>query len=543
MHAKMHASLDAIKSSAAPNTLLQVIGAAQSGKTETLRKRVCHLIENGTDPKEILILTLTGGSAELLARSLEDVRIETFGSFCSSIVNSADPGWRTLEKLETQVVRTLLGSKKIRSDKKLEMCIDLTEAQDLAKECDISLESATRFTRFLASAKILSHKGLIDKAVELAETSSLKFKVVVVDNFEEVSPQLCQLLSLVTKDSHLTIAYDREQAIYGFLGANPDQFNETSIQSLFPFMSSESVVLEKRYHSDELISTAGDVLKGTITPLALPSKEKELEWIVEKIKTEKDINLGDMAIICFTNLQADQARHHLEKEGIPCQKISSAPAWTKSLLFQVVNYLRCIEGEDLVAKLCSVSFIKGIKSETLHQLASGELLKNKKISDFSHRLTSLKESSPEWENDPQRILQVALEVGAQYGLKDHVYKTVTTSNEMAQIYQRYIDDIYTTLCLLKPTGKTLLQDFLQNYSKTFNQVDNNFVSVSTVHAAKYFHFKGVFITGTPPFGADNKQVLYTGFTRASRFVHWTRVNPFPQSYRTFRKLVRMPVRV
>src|SRR5258708_3053867 len=58
---------------------LLVIAGAGSGKTKTLAHRVAHLIENGTDPRRILLLTFSRRAAAEMTRRVERICSQVLG--------------------------------------------------------------------------------------------------------------------------------------------------------------------------------------------------------------------------------------------------------------------------------------------------------------------------------------------------------------------------------------------------------------------------------------------------------------------------------
>ena len=71
------------------NTPLLVVAGPGSGKTHLVIERVLHMIQNGTNPSEILCLTFSEKAAEEMMERLEkegvdvaDMGIGTFHSFC-----------------------------------------------------------------------------------------------------------------------------------------------------------------------------------------------------------------------------------------------------------------------------------------------------------------------------------------------------------------------------------------------------------------------------------------------------------------------------
>jgi DNA helicase-2/ATP-dependent DNA helicase PcrA len=57
----------------APSSALLVIAGAGSGKTNTVARRVAHLIINGADPRRILLMTFSRRAAAEMTRRVERI--------------------------------------------------------------------------------------------------------------------------------------------------------------------------------------------------------------------------------------------------------------------------------------------------------------------------------------------------------------------------------------------------------------------------------------------------------------------------------------
>ena len=77
----------------APDSSMLVIAGAGSGKTESIARRIEHLVAHGADPSEILALTFTNKAAAELAKRVRgrlgadtDVLVSTYHGFAASLV-------------------------------------------------------------------------------------------------------------------------------------------------------------------------------------------------------------------------------------------------------------------------------------------------------------------------------------------------------------------------------------------------------------------------------------------------------------------------
>ena len=85
------AQLEAVEAMEGP---VLVLAGAGSGKTRTLIYRICHLIETGSDPSSILLLTFTNKAAkemqeraeQMLGEAAKKVTACTYHSFCTRML-------------------------------------------------------------------------------------------------------------------------------------------------------------------------------------------------------------------------------------------------------------------------------------------------------------------------------------------------------------------------------------------------------------------------------------------------------------------------
>src|ERR1700739_1576251 len=73
---------------AGPFAPLLVIAGAGSGKTNTLAHRVAHLIVNGTDPRRILLMTLSRRAALEMTKRVERIARQVIGNSTGTITDA-----------------------------------------------------------------------------------------------------------------------------------------------------------------------------------------------------------------------------------------------------------------------------------------------------------------------------------------------------------------------------------------------------------------------------------------------------------------------
>ena len=253
-----------------PATSIRMVAPAGSGKTETLSLRVQKRIEDGCDPRRILLLTFDTNARAAIVKRLErlgvpnGVRVNTLNAFGLYLLNSRFtderrqilrgpyfPQSRVLNDLVMEyghsVFTEMLG--KIKNEAIDSRTIDQTElARWCAKnrahllrnlEDDPILEDMTdtRFGKELAREmqgyeQFLQERNGIDfddqklrPLIRLQESPrdlewvQDQFDEVIVDEFQDINRLDALLIDLISTKSSLLITGDDDQAIYGFRGA------------------------------------------------------------------------------------------------------------------------------------------------------------------------------------------------------------------------------------------------------------------------------------------------------------------------------------
>jgi DNA helicase II / ATP-dependent DNA helicase PcrA len=251
------------------NGPLRVLAGPGTGKTHLLVDLYEQAVrERLAGRGEILVLTFSTGAADEISRRIDErlhdeygeAWISTFHSFCARLLREHSPQrdrlllngfqeWlvmrRVLAELDPEVLGPLEGVR--RSDA---FAHDLLTFVALMKQNLVhpsalvlsSEASASERLRVLASiyqayqlrlqnAGMLDFRDLISGAIELLqsneplrETLRARFRLILVDEFQDVDPAQFELLQLVAPPQtrpRLVVVGDPDQSIYGFRGTVP----------------------------------------------------------------------------------------------------------------------------------------------------------------------------------------------------------------------------------------------------------------------------------------------------------------------------------
>jgi len=248
---------------------LRVLAGPGTGKTHALVDLYEQAVREGVAGREeILVLTFsTSAAAEISRRIDERLRdeygeawISTFHSFCARLLreHAADrerlllngfQEWlvmrRVLEELDAEVLGALEGVRRSDAFAQDVLTFVALMKQNLVHPSALLLAaeaSAGERLRVLASlyqayqlrlqnARMLDFRDLISGAIELLQSNAslrerlrAQFRLILVDEFQDVDPAQFELLQLVAPPEarpRLVVVGDPDQSIYGFRGTVP----------------------------------------------------------------------------------------------------------------------------------------------------------------------------------------------------------------------------------------------------------------------------------------------------------------------------------
>ncbi|EJS41839.1 hmi1p [Saccharomyces arboricola H-6] len=382
-----------------PASTIKVIAGPGSGKTLTLLYKVFHLVTvENIKPDEILIFSLTNKAVDNIIENLlsvfEDLPtskeiISQIGCYTvhglanrivvenEGMINIIEEiGWRGLMKLLPPSKRS---PHHVKSYKELEKVIKDYKLNGnmnckIKTKDDISI--IEKLVELMENCKVMTNDDLIIRAKKYLEldcshsnyTSSSfiqdiqkKYKVVLIDEFQDLYPSLAPLITTICKDKQLIMFGDTNQSIYEFLGNNSQIMSQldnlhpkssTTILKLFDnFRSTPEIISlasklisppsrENQVHrdTDETPSELVRKLPCSVSPqlLSFDDLAAETEFIIDKITQLIccSAKFSDIAILSRTNLHLTTLANVLKKYGIPFQKLKSQPDWMDDLRIQ-----------------------------------------------------------------------------------------------------------------------------------------------------------------------------------------------------------------
>ncbi len=289
---------------------LLVIAGAGSGKTRTIVYRIAYLVENGTPPESILLLTFTRkASQEMLMRAgrllgadaphhgganLANVRGGTFHSFAYRVLRRTPPPGYTndftimdrpdQESVIKEVKSALKLGKGDRSYPKAATIVEtlskarnkeLDVAEILARESFHLSTYAEDFIKFNAAYRdykqqhnlldyddlLFQMERLLTEQPDVRDLYRSMFRHVMIDEYQDTNLVQARLVQLLTPHEGRVMAVgDDAQSIYAFRGANVRNILD------FPkhFPGAKVVKLEQNYRSMQpILDLTNEILSSS----------------------------------------------------------------------------------------------------------------------------------------------------------------------------------------------------------------------------------------------------------------------------------------
>lgn len=272
-----------------------VIAGAGSGKTRVLTARICHLIEMGVDPYNILAITFTNKAANEMKERIEqalgnaNVWTSTFHSMCARMLRAdadrlgygKDFTIYTEQESDRVVKRVIADYSAADPKKKNEYLWHISRAKTLAmtpseyynaiKEDDRDANTVAqiykRYEDELKKSNCLDFDDLLLKTVELFEQYpdvlakyQCRFRYINVDEFQDTNQLQYKLVKMLAKGSgNLFVVGDEDQSIYSWRGA--EIRNILDFDKDFP--GAKVYKLEQNYRSTtSILKAANNVIKN-----------------------------------------------------------------------------------------------------------------------------------------------------------------------------------------------------------------------------------------------------------------------------------------
>src|SRR5213076_1810342 len=406
-----------------------IIAGAGSGKTRTLTYRVAYLLENGIDPRNILLLTFTNKAArQMLDRVANLLPIDAsgiWGGTFHSVGNRMlrrhgsalgyNGGFTIMDRedqkdlINTVVASAGIDPKEIRFPKG----DVLAEIFSFVVNTETALEEllAEKFPYFLPLLeKITDVHGRYEKKKKatnsvdfddlLEKTLSMlqkheniasfyrrQFQFILVDEYQDTNKIQADLIDLLAREHrNIMVVGDDAQSIYSWRGANFQNILE------FPKRYPDAKVfkIEMNYRSvPEILQVANaaiaanvDQFQKNLQPtresaaakpavVALNDGSEQAQFIAQRILElrDEDVDLNEIAVLYRAHYHALELQLELSRRGIPYQITSGVRFFEQAHIKDVISFIRFVANpRDEVAFNRMVKLLPGIGNRTAENL-------------------------------------------------------------------------------------------------------------------------------------------------------------------------------
>ncbi len=548
--------LEAVKHKEGP---LLVIAGAGSGKTRTLTYRAARLIEDGVNPKNILLLTFTKkAAAQMLSRaaSLLDSRCEeisggTFHSFANLILrkyssilelqnNFTITDRSDSEDIINHIRNNIIAKQEKRFPKKSTILdiysksinknipsseIITSEYKQFVHCISQINEIITEYNNYKRKNSILDYddlllylRTLLESNPDLRKRLSNQYKYIMVDEYQDTNTIQAQIIRLLASEhNNVTAVGDDSQSIYSFRGANFKNILD------FPliFENTKIIKLEQNYRSSQnILALANEILlkakekyskklfsqiENSIKPAIICAKDLQSEaaFIAQRVielSEEENLSLKDICVLARSARMTYNLEIELAKRKIPFKKFGGMKFIEAAHIKDIIAHLRVIlNPSDIISYTRILLLLDGIGSQSAAKLLP--ILNNE--SDIKSQKLPVKNSEA-----VIKLLELINKCNINLFKPSEIVQNVLKYYEplLADKYDDYPKRQKDLEHFLALSEKYLsLEDFLSDLALeppdtsitdiTEGSQRDDFLTLSTIHSAKGLEYKAVFIIG------------------------------------------------
>lgn len=437
-----------------------------------------------------------------------------------------------------------------------------------------------RYQEILKENNAMDFDDLLIKCLELFKSNKdvlehyqNRFRYIHVDEFQDTNQVQFELVKLLSaKWGNIFVVGDDDQSIYGWRGANVSNILDFDKH----FSNVKTYKLLQNYRSTNcILDCANNLIKNNNSRVEkvlttdqkggvrveynyYPDEYKEVDGIVATIKQLKMYNKysnSDFAILVRQNSLTRLYEINLSRANLSYKVFGGFRFFDRKEIQDIIAYLRIlVNPKDSEAILRIINFpTRGIGNTTIENLQA--YAKEKELSlfevisdirtnnDFSAGIKSKVSAFTDLINGfatdlhNRKLFDFVEEMVKRLNLEQYY---MLSGKEEDQNRWENVKEFLTHIKENFDNEETTLEEFLHNFSlssEAEEKSDSDFVTISTMHAAKGLEFKVVFIVAceeqivpnsrclTEPNGVEEeRRVMYVAITRARERLYISCVN-------------------
>jgi DNA helicase-2/ATP-dependent DNA helicase PcrA len=437
---------------ASPGPLLVIAGAG-SGKTRTLTYRVAYLLENGIDPRNILLLTFTNKAArqmvERVANLLPVDSSGLWGGTFHSIGNRMlrrhgsalgySSGFSIMDRedqkdlINTVVAAAGINPKEMRFPKgdvlaeifsfviNTETPIDGLLAEKFPyflPLLDQIKDVHARYEKKKKSTNSMDFDDLLEKTLrmlkeheEIAAFYRRQFQFILVDEYQDTNKIQADFIdTLASEHRNVMVVGDDAQSIYSWRGANfknilafpqryPDaqvfkiEMNYRSVPDILHVANAAIAANVQQFRKQLSATRPTNSVKPAV--VGLNDGSEQAQFVAQRILELRDegVDLNEIAVLYRAHYHAIELQLELSRRGIPYLITSGVRFFEQAHVKDVTAFIRFIANpRDEVAFKRMVKLLPGIggkSADNLWRAWESKLDEHGEVTSWSERLLAM----------------------------------------------------------------------------------------------------------------------------------------------------------
>ena len=441
----------------APPGPLLVIAGAGSGKTRTLTYRVAYLLENGIDPRNILLLTFTNKAArQMLDRVANLLPVDAsglWGGTFHSVGNRMlrrhgsalgySSGFTIMDRedqkdlINTVVASAGIDPKEIRfpkGDVLAEIFSFVVNTETLLEELlaekfpyflpllDKIKDVQARYDRKKKATNSMDFDDLLEKTLSMLQQHQSiaafyrrQFQFILVDEYQDTNKIQADLVDALALDhKNVMVVGDDAQSIYSWRGANfqnilefpkryPDarvfkiEMNYRSVPEILEVANAAIAANVQQFHKHLSATRESNAVKPAV--VGLNDGSEQAQFVAQRILElrDEDVDLNEIAVLYRAHYHAIELQLELSRRGIPYQITSGIRFFEQAHIKDVTAFIRFVANpRDEVAFKRMVKLLPGIgnrSAESLWRTWENTLNERGEITSWGERFLAMNVSA------------------------------------------------------------------------------------------------------------------------------------------------------
>lgn len=350
------------------------IAAAGSGKTVVLLNRLKRLIDQGADPRSMLVLTFTNAAAQEMVERFKKFgeaenipTFDTFHAFCYSLIVRSEAVRQALGYAGIPAIATEEDIREVRTSARLICGIKLSDKKLDGSRDKLSFKEQFEYdTYWKQYKKSLFSKNLITFDIMCYDVCQLfvkheaciasyleQYKYVLCDEFQDTDELQMQFMESFS-GARLFVCGDPQQMLYHFRGCSNDIIKKlasspdwTLIKLPKNYRSTKQIVDYSNRIFEEAWKDSPYYLQGISNKdgasVKILGKFPSTSWAAKSLIKELSSAYKEksIAILCRTNLEVNTIGSMLKYANLPC-KFKSTNSENAGILRSALSCDYCI---------------------------------------------------------------------------------------------------------------------------------------------------------------------------------------------------------